>query len=379
MSDITVHPKQDQLLPPDPHLVLPAAVRKQIAAADAAHKQVFGNAVDPNKPLPVGAVKVEPEPAKVSPQPNPEPAKVSPQPDPQSAPVEPEPAPTSLAQPEPPPTEITPEKWDHYTKSMQGRYKQQDATIATLQDQLMQMGDEVQRLTTALTTRPVYGKPDEPPVELAKLITDKDVDTFGNELIDVARRAALEATAPELTRLERENQELQKRLQKKAQQDVYNALDRDVANWREINRSARFKMWLRLPDIYSRTVRGKLLSEAFQAADAARVVEFFRGFIRDEVAAGQIEAQPADASQPADKPAPTRTPAMQLDTLAAPGRAASATDAHPSHEGKPVYTHAEIKRFYNDVRRGAYAGRDALKAQIEADMFAAQREGRVRG
>jgi len=70
---------------------------------------------------------------------------------------------------------------------------------------------------------------------------------------------------------------------------------------------------------------------------------------------------------------------MTLDTLAAPGRATHATDANSSQDGKPVYTHAEIKRFYNDVRRGAYAGRDADKARIEADMFAAQREGRVRG
>jgi len=191
MSEITVHPKQDQLLPPDPHLVLPPAVRKQIAAADAAHKQVFGDAVDPNKPLPLGTVTVEPEPPKPA-----APAAVETQP----APVEPKPAPaTTLTEPQPAPQgTITPEQWDHYTKSMQGRYKQQDGTIATLQDQLMQMGDEVQRLT-AMVSRPVYGQPGQQPLQpeaAPKLITDKDVDTYGAELIDEARRAALEATAP---------------------------------------------------------------------------------------------------------------------------------------------------------------------------------------
>ena len=45
---------------------------------------------------------------------------------------------------------------------------------------------------------------------------------------------------------------------------------------------------------------------------------------------------------------------------------------------KPVYTHDDIKTFYRYVQQGVYAGQEALKQQIEADIFAAQREGRVR-
>lgn len=381
--DITVNPRQLPQLAPDPHLVLPPAVRKQIAAADEAHKKLFGDAVDPNKPVPVGETVVTPEPPKETP------AAEGTEPPAASAPAAPaaEATPAVPAVPaEPPaaegvsqpaPKEITPEQWDHYTKSMQGRYKQQGDTIKLLQTQLMEMGDEVQRLTAALTTRtaPVTAPVTAPP--LTPQVRKEDVDNFGQDLIDVAKRAALEATAPQLTKLEQENEALKKRLHTKAVQDVYSALDRDVPDWRQINSNPRFKLWLRLPDIYSRTIRGKLLSEAFGAADAARVVEFFKGFIRDEVAVGQIEPEPVPGAQPPAQPAP-RQPAMSLEAIASPRGARPATEVAPSQGDKPVYTHAQIKKFYDDVRRGAWIGREADKMRIEQDMIAAQNEGRIR-
>ena len=47
--------------------------------------------------------------------------------------------------------------------------------------------------------------------------------------------------------------------------------------------------------------------------------------------------------------------------------------------GKPVYTHAQIAELYARHRKDAYAGREAEWNRIEADIFAAQREGRVQG
>jgi hypothetical protein len=44
-----------------------------------------------------------------------------------------------------------------------------------------------------------------------------------------------------------------------------------------------------------------------------------------------------------------------------------------------VYTVSDIRKFYEDVRRGLYAGRDAEHQAIERDIFQAQNEGRVKG
>jgi hypothetical protein len=41
--------------------------------------------------------------------------------------------------------------------------------------------------------------------------------------------------------------------------------------------------------------------------------------------------------------------------------------------------HAQIGELYSRHRKGAYAGREAEWARQEADIFAAQREGRVAG
>ena len=117
-----------------------------------------------------------------------------------------------------------------------------------------------------------------------------------------------------------------------------------------------------------------MLNTAFRAADAPRVIAFFKGFLNEEVATGQ---QPAP--QPPASPQ-TRTAAVPLDTLAAPGRAKPATgaDSTSAPADKPIITRAQIAAFYDQVRRGAYAGRDADKARDEAIIFAAQREGRTR-
>ena len=47
--------------------------------------------------------------------------------------------------------------------------------------------------------------------------------------------------------------------------------------------------------------------------------------------------------------------------------------------GKPVYTRDQIQQLYSAHRQGAYAGRESEWNRIEADIFAAQREGRVQG
>jgi hypothetical protein len=46
---------------------------------------------------------------------------------------------------------------------------------------------------------------------------------------------------------------------------------------------------------------------------------------------------------------------------------------------KPIYTRAQIQQLYEAHRKGAYAGREAEWARQEADIFDAQKEGRVQG
>jgi hypothetical protein len=255
---------------------------------------------------------------------------------------------------------------------MQGRYNQAAQTLGQQQELLAQMGDELVR--TQAMIRQVAPAP-QPPPPPAPLLTEADVQTYGPELIDTIKRAAREAVMPDLQQVQNQNRRVAQQVEHQGVQGVYTTLDTQVPDWRTINREPRFKQWCALRDVYSGHVRGAMLNAAFQAADAPRVIAFFKGFLDEEQATGH--GQPASQPQPA--PQPPRVAAVPLESLTAPGRAKPAPGNTEVPVDKPIITRAQITAFYRDVRTGAYNGREQDKATHEAMIFAAQREGRVRG
>jgi len=111
------------------------------------------------------------------------------------------------------------------------------------------------------------------------------------------------------------------------------------------------------------------LKAAYAANDAPRVLAFFNGFLAEEAAS----TPPA----PAPDPAAPVAPKVPLETFAAPGRAKSAATPLVPPE-KPTISRADVTKFYEDLRRGVYRGRDEEKARIEAMIFEANRDGRIR-
>ena len=345
----------DTLPPVDTSVSVPESVRRAAAEAEAAHKAAYQSSDAP--PAADAAPAATPTWLAAEAAHKAAPAVASPH-------AEPTPPVTA---PAPPAGE---RDWEARYNSMKGRFDQSQRTIGSMQAQMQELGDELVRTQAVLTPRQQpRQQPQQQPV---KLLTDQDRADYGPELIDVVQRAAVEAVAPKLTRLEQENQQLRQRVQQQSQQGIYAALDAEVPNWRSVNGSDRFKAWCRLPDLYSGVLRGKLLNDAFRAGQTARVAQFFRGFLAEEVATGQ---EPAPLP-----PAVERTAAVPLETLTAPGRAKPATGADNTNTpaDKPIITRAQIAAFYDQVRKGAYAGRDADKARDEAIIFAAQREGRTR-
>jgi hypothetical protein len=380
--NVTRDARQMPQLAPDPDVQVPESVRRASAAADAIHQQAYGQPQDPNAapqpaPTPGEAPITDPFDMVLNPQSAPPAAPAAPAPAPQpEAPPQPEPAPAApaAAEPEFAPFDpnITAEQYHHRLSSMHGRWRASQAQLGEMQGMMAEMSDALAR-APAPPTGPSYPMPDSP--ASATLLTPEDTTNFGPELIDLATRAAKQALAPEINAVKAENARLSQQVKATGVQAVYAELDRAVPSWREINVSAPFKAWLGLRDLYSGHVRRALLNAAFGAADAPRVVAFFQGFVRDGIATGSI---PQPQAEPAPQPQP-REPAMSLEMLASPGRATpgqSDTSATPTD--KPVFTRAQIKQFYEDVRRGGYAGREADKNRIEQAIFAAQREGRVR-
>ena len=342
-------------LPIDESVKLPPSILQAAALAEAAHKAAYSGEQTPTESTAQPEASVETPPP---PQPEVQP------PPPQS--VHPQ-------QPPEPPVEMGSVEQEHHRYlSMKGRYEQATQTIGSMQEQMQQMGDELMRLQRMVTQQ--RQAPSPPPSPPKPLVTDKDLEAYGPELIDVVKRAALEAVSPELARLNQTTQQVRQSVVKQSQAGVYQQLGASIPNWTEINNSPRFKAWAGLRDVYSGEVRSKLLNAALQAADAPRVVAFFRGFLAEEQATGQ-------APEPQHEAATPRQAAVPLEMLAAPGRAKPAPGGTMpgSPADKPIFTRAQISEFYTRVRQGAYNGRDADKARDEAMIFSAQKEGRVRG
>jgi hypothetical protein len=349
------------LAPIDESVVLPASVLAAQKQAETLHAQAYET------------------PEENSPQPDPEPQENSPRPEPVAdgalTPPPPKPPAPPVAEPEPDPNEqnISADQWKHRYLSMQGRYHSAQRTIGDLQEQMTQLGDELVR-TQQASARPAGGREIAPVTPAPKLLTPEDESNYGPELIDFATRAAKQAIAPELEAIKQENQQLKKTVTQSAQNRALATLGEAIPNWRAINHSAEFKTWLRSRDVYSSRVRHELLNEAHAAANAPRMIAFFKGFLAEAQATGQIDPQ-----TPLEQPQPVpRQAAIPLERLAAPGKAKPAAGNSSVPADKPVITRAQISKFYANVRAGHYVGRDAEKAADEAIIFAAQADGRVR-
>jgi hypothetical protein len=379
--------------PEDTSVIIPQSVKAASDRASAIHAAAYQTPAPPVDPNAQPQPEPQPQP---QPQPEPQPDQIDDpfalaapvvqpalQPAPQPAPVvqsapQPQPQPEQPTDPENAPFDpnLTAAQYHHRYASMYGRWRATSATLTDMQEQMVAMSDALSQVQQRpQQPAPLYAQPGP----TTPLVTDEDRSTFGTELIDLATRAAKQALAPELAALKSENSEVRQRLQQSGQQSVQQALDGALPNWREINRSTQFKAWLGLRDLYSGQVRHGLLNAAFTAADAPRVVAFFKGFVQDGIATGSIPQPPVPGVLPLQPQPQLRQPAVSLDSLAAPGRARPASGDNPAQPvEKPVFTRTQIKAFYEAVRRGDYAGQDTLKNTHEQMIFAAQRDNRVR-
>ena len=353
----------------DPNVVLPPNVLAARAASAAAHAAAYPP--DPNNP---GAAAAPAVPANGAAAP----AVVAPAATPGApAPVVEEPLDNQDGSP----------NWENRFKALKGRFdaetRRHGETVSQFETRMRDMAAEIAKLS-----RPqLPGTGDQPLV----LITDKDKADFGEDLIDVIKRAAIEAVMPQLKPIAETVGQVQARVDTTTQETerqflhrMHTTMDASVPGWDALNKDPNFIAWTKQNDVYSGLNRQELLQKAWYAGDSNRVIAFFQGFLAEEAATDPAAAQARAAAlglngghaaaPPASPPQPAAPQRVTLEQLAAPGRARAA--ATPP-QGKPVWTAAGISQFYMDVANGKFRGRDQERIATEADLMAAQREGRI--
>jgi hypothetical protein len=111
-------------------------------------------------------------------------------------------------------------------------------------------------------------------------------------------------------------------------------------------------------------MRDVYLKDAQRDLDANRVISIFNSW---------KQLNPVTNNRNTDN---QRRTAKELEMQVAPGTKNSTVSTQQRSDAKQ-WRRADIAKFYDDVRRGAYKGKDDQRAQVEGDIFQAQRDNRV--
>ena len=261
------------------------------------------------------------------------------------------------------------ESWEQKYKTLQGMY---NADVPRLNAKNREVNARVSQLEQLLGTMQQSAKPEEP-VSTDPLITDADMKEDGDS-IDVMRRAAreevhsangrieqLEKTIQQLQGVVPQVQQVQAQQQASSEQAFWAGLTNEVSNWQDINNNADFQSWLLSIDPLTGISRQTYLEDAQKNLDIKRVASFFAAWEKEfGVPETARENRPNTNSQ--------------LEKQVAPGRGRS---GKPASQESKNYSPADIAKFFEDVRKGLFKGRDEERGRMERDIFAAQREGRI--
>jgi hypothetical protein len=273
-------------------------------------------------------------------------------------------APATTTSVEAPKPVDTVEVWEQRYKSLQGMY---NAEVPGLKNQVKELTAKISSLEGVIAD--VSKAP--APVAPVKTVTDKDREDYGDS-IEVMRRVFAEEVSGYVGTIQELKTQLnslqtnvlpkvatvEHRQQQSLDQVFWSELKAQVPNWQEINNDPQFHTWLLQPEGLSGIQRQSFLEEAQRKMDASRVAEFF------------TEWQRTSGKSPAQQ----TTQRSELEQQIAPGTSRSTTP--PSNEGKK-WTRDEVSKFFNDVAKGLYKGREQERNATERDIFAAQKDGRI--
>ena len=258
-------------------------------------------------------------------------------------------------------------------KTLQGMY---NAEVPRLHAEKRDMANRVSQLEQLLAGMQQPKTEPVPKAEAPKLITDADVEEYGDS-IEVMRRVSKEETSAaeqKLKQLEKQIEALQTNVLprveqvaanqvKTSEQAFWSELSTTVPDWRDMNDNQDFQNWLLEIDPLTGISRQTYLEDAQRNLDVGRVSNFFNTWKENN--GGVSNAQPNRKAQAS----------TELERQVSPGKSKS-TGKPQSNSGK-TYSTDDIKSFFDEVRKGNYRNKEDERDRIERDIFAAQREGRI--
>lgn len=295
--------------------------------------------------------------------------------EPPNSPTDPEgsapaPAPAPAPADPPKPTDDDSSTWRQRYLSLQGQYNSQ---VPELQRQVHTLTESVAQLTQQLKAQEAPAPAPEPEAEL---VTKKDVDAFGEDLVDLARRIAkdefgkreskylkqIEALQGQLAEAKGQVGEVVESTAKSANERFFATLDSRLPGWDKVQATTECQEWLgtRIPG--TAVTWDAALKEAARARDVKAILEIFEVF---------FEKHPTLNPKPSSAQAPAK---QELQRQVAPSKSAASS---PSANTKRTYTGADYQAESMRLMRLMQKGQAEEAARLEAELNAALAEGRV--
>ncbi len=200
------------------------------------------------------------------------------------------------------------------------------------------------------------------------LVTEKDLEEFGPDMVDLITRRAREIVADERSQLEQTIQSLQTKLERAEQQlgmvtqsavqsdqeRYLRALAGQVPDWEAINVDRGFLAWLDGVDELTGFTRQDVLNTAYRNQDAGRTAAVFRAYKATL--------------------APTASPKDELQDLVSPGTRTAPTPA--TNDRGRLWTGREYEQLIAMKRQKKISAEEF--SRLEAEFNQALAEGRVR-
>lgn len=308
--------------------MLPRPVREAEERANRIHSELYGNTGMPPAP----AQEPDQEPVVIAREP--------------AAPAPPVPTPA------PAPAVDT---WETKYRVLEGKYNAEVPRMARdlreLQATIQELRDQLAAPTPAAPVPSVEGMTPEQVVE-------QFGEDFAKAVGSVAERIAQRNSEALRNEFKPKLDEVEQTSRTGARAAFMTQLERAAPNWAAIDATDGFTAFLNEIDALSGLPRRHFFNEADRQNDAARIARFYTTF----------EA----LSAPAPAPAAPAGPAPIEYALAPPNGSRASGEPPPSRR---MWTSADIRQFYVDVRKGRFTPQDAKR--IESDIFAAQRENRL--
>lgn len=280
-------------------------------------------------------------------------------------------APTEPVAPVVAPTPVSDDFQQKY-RILQGKY---DAEVPRLYAQLKERDTLLQQMGDRLTA---LETPKTPEHKSDPLLTDKDNEDFGADLVDMARRASREEIKSEMKVLMKAIDErfasltahlgqVQEKVVESESDKFWGSVRALVPDWLTVDKDPSWVEFLdtRIPG--TRKTRRQEAAEAISVGDAAPIKELVDLWRGDQPAAKQ------DAKAAAEAAAVAKAGKKQeLQSQVAP----STTRSSAPVTGKKVWTAAEYKYVFSLKAMQSVPEADLLAQQADATL--ALSEGRVR-